>query len=365
MTHDIKALRLAQSMSQKRLAHEAGIDVRTLRRIEGGVTVSPESFRAVCLALRIDPSVPGETTPVAELPPVAFQLASRLDAMVGQSQAFFRTRGGKAILACAVFSFVSSTALEARRWWFRPNVSVTIAFDRACDELGVWSKAFSAMDREFPDGYVIKDRIDGAKDCAYNFEGYYDAVGALDPRMTKLIRNLEHAGTKTTVTYISEPKDVTPRPKDYWEKDKLVTPDRVASFARQAYEQVYRLNSDGLDGDIAYGRAFFADQASFDGYKDSLKSSGNLDAIAEQRLAVSVITTRPAFTEKGPDGVWTVKFRSKIGYSGGISVDQCLDATVRVKEEDNDLGLLNLISEPSVCRDRVSSVYPHGLPLPL
>lgn len=353
MTHDIKALRLAQSMSQKRLAHEAGIDVRTLRRIEGGVTVSPESFRAVCLALKIDPTVSLDETLPDTSTTVGFALASRLDVMAAKSLAFARTVSGMAIIATASVAVAVSAGKVVRAWWFRPNVSVTIAFDRSCDELGVWSKAFSAMDREFPDGYVIKDRVNGAKDCAYNFEGYYDTVGARDPRMAKLVRNLEHAGTKTTVTYISDPQDVTPRTKDFWEKDKLVTPDRVNSFARQAYEQVYRLNPDGLDGDIAYGRAFFADQASFDGYVESLKSSGNLAAIAEHRLAVSVLTARPSLTEKGPDGIWTVKFRSKIGYSGKVSVDQCLDATVRVKEIDKELGILNLVSEPSICRDRV------------
>lgn len=352
MTHYIKALRLSQSMSQKRLAHEAGIDVRTLRRIEGGVTVSPESYRAVCLALKIDPSFSIEEAAPEPSATITLRLASRLDFMVAKSLAFARTVRGKAIIAVAVVAVAVSAGTAVRAWWLRPNVSVTIAFDRSCDELGIWSKAFSAMDREFPNGYVIKDRIDGAKDCAYNFEGHYDAAGPRDPKMAKLVRNLEHAGTKTTVTYISDPQDITPRPKDYWEKDKLVTPARVGYFARSSYEHVYRLNPDDLEGDLAYTRGLFADQASFDGYVDSLKSSGNLAAIDEHGLAVSVITSSPTLTEKGPDGIWTVKFRSKISYSGKMSIDQCLDATVRVKEIDNELGMLNLVSGPSICRDR-------------
>jgi transcriptional regulator with XRE-family HTH domain len=352
MTYDIKALRLAQSMSQKRLAHEAGIDVRTLRRIEGGVTVSPESYRAVCLALKIDPSVSLDETAPEPTATMAFTLASRLDVMAANSLAFSRTRRGKAIIVAAAAAVIVSAGMAVRDWWFRPNVSVTIAFDRSCDELGIWSKAFGAMDREFPDGYVIKDRIDGAKDCAYNFEAYYDAAGPRDPKMGKLVRNLEHAGTKTTVTYITDRKDVTPRTKDYWEKDKLITPATVQYFAKSSYEQVYRLNHDGLEGDIAYARGLFADQASFDGYVKSLKSSGNLDTISKFGLAISVLTTAPSLTEEGPDGIWTVKFRSKITYSGKMSVDQCLDATVRVKESNNELGILNVVSEPSTCRDR-------------
>lgn len=51
----IRELRLAKSMSQKRLAFEAGIDARTLRKIEQGVTVSPESLWAVCRILEVDP----------------------------------------------------------------------------------------------------------------------------------------------------------------------------------------------------------------------------------------------------------------------------------------------------------------------
>jgi hypothetical protein len=81
----------------------------------------------------------------------------------------------------------------------------------------------------------------------------------------------------------------------------------------------------------------------------SLKSSGNLDTISKFGLAISVLTTAPSLTEEGPDGIWTVKFRSKITYSGK---NQCLDATVRVKESNNELGILNLVSEPSTCRDR-------------
>lgn len=42
-------------MTQKRLAHEAGIDPRTLRKIEKGEQVSVESIYAVYKVLGIDP----------------------------------------------------------------------------------------------------------------------------------------------------------------------------------------------------------------------------------------------------------------------------------------------------------------------
>jgi len=345
MTHDIKALRLAQSMSQKRLAHEARIDVRTLRRIEGGVDVSPESYRAVCLALKIDPAVPLDEALPETSPSLAFAIASRLNEVTAKSRAFALTVRGKAIIATASVAIAVSAGAAARAWWFRPNVSVTIAFDRACDELGVWSEAFSAMDREFPDGYSVKVRIAGAKDCAYTFEGYYDAEGPFDPKIANLVRNLEHVGTKTTVTYLSEPRDVTPRPKDYWERSKRIDSNTVQYFSRSSYERVYRLNPDDLGG----ARGLFADQASFDGYVESLRSTDNPDGIEKYGPAISVLTAAPSLSEKSPDDVWTVKFRSKISYFGKTSVDRCLDATVRVKETRNGLGILNIVSEPSVC----------------
>lgn len=349
MTHDIKALRLAQSMSQKRLAREAGIAVRTLRRIESGVDVSPESYRAVCVALKIDPTVSIDEPLIKNPPSMAFGLASGLDNAMEKSSGFARTVRGKTIIATVAVSVAVCAAPMVRAWWFRPNVSVTIAFDRSCEELGVWSKAFSAMDREFPDGYSVKGRIDGAKDCAYTFEGYYAAVGPLDPKLANLVRDMEHVGSKTTVTFISEPHDVTPRPKDFWDKEKRITPDTVQSFSIGSYKRVYRLNPEYLDGDIAYARGLFADQASFDGYVESLKSSGNLEAIAKYGLAISVLTSAPSLTEKGTDDIWTVKFRSKIRYSGMMALDQCLNATVRLKETNSELGILNIVSEPSAC----------------
>lgn len=53
---NIRAERERQSLTQKRLAYLAGIDARTLRKIEKGEVVSPDSYRAVCVALQIDPS---------------------------------------------------------------------------------------------------------------------------------------------------------------------------------------------------------------------------------------------------------------------------------------------------------------------
>lgn len=61
MMTSIKDERVRQSMTQKRLAFESGIDARTLRKIEKGEAVSPESMRAVRVAL----GLPTRTTTVA------------------------------------------------------------------------------------------------------------------------------------------------------------------------------------------------------------------------------------------------------------------------------------------------------------
>lgn len=176
MTHDIKALRLAQSMSQKRLAHEAGIDVRTLRRIESGVAVSPESYRSVCLALKVEPNVPS----AIPLPPASASdvspAARRFDDLVRKATSLSRRRSVRVITALAL---ILSAGSAAYAYMTRPNVSVSIAFDRACGERGVWSKAFKAMDREFPNGYIVADRIDAAKGCEYRFEAYLNRTDSL------------------------------------------------------------------------------------------------------------------------------------------------------------------------------------------
>lgn len=51
----IREERLRRSLTQKRLAFEAGIDPRTLRKLEKGEKVSPESVLAVCRVLDMDP----------------------------------------------------------------------------------------------------------------------------------------------------------------------------------------------------------------------------------------------------------------------------------------------------------------------
>lgn len=350
MTHDIKALRLAQSMTQKRLAHEAGIDVRTLRRIEGGVAVSPESFRAVCLALKIPPVFVVDAPEPENSSSMSIAFMSLLEVTKRTVAALWRTAAGKEIVFVACVAAFASAAMGLHQWWARPNVGVTIAFDKACNELGVWTKAFSAMDRQFPNGYKVKDRSEGANDCVYTFEGYYDLAGPLDPKMTNLVRNLEHAGTKATVTYLSDPQDVAPRPKEYWESDNLINSKTVQNFARSSYERLHFPSSRDRKSDLAYAGRLFADRGSFEGFKRSLRISSAPNESSEGGEATSVVTSAASLVEKASDGVWTVKFRSKTSYSAGKSASQCADVTMRLKETDDELGILDVVSQLSTCR---------------
>lgn len=86
-------------MTQKRLAFEAGIDARTLRKIENDIAVSPESYRSVCRVLNLDP---GKLT--SESGAVAGQMSP--SPLVRQSKPFPPLfTGGFAILALIAFYF--------------------------------------------------------------------------------------------------------------------------------------------------------------------------------------------------------------------------------------------------------------------
>lgn len=343
MNHDIKALRLAQSMSQKRLAFEAGIDVRTLRRIESGVAVSPESFRAVCIALKIDLGVPSGQSAQEDAPYDIAPVIRRFDSHLRKAIALSRRWSVRAV---AAFGLVLACGLGVHHWWTRPNVSISIAFDRACEERGVYSRAFMAMDREFPDGYVVTDRTNGAKACEYRFEAYLNRTDSFRDDMSDLLRSLEHVGTKTTVSVISPPSEVVPRSKQSWDYIQRPSAWSVSQFAGYSFKKVLSLNHVDLQGDLAYGRGLFADQKSYDAYVESLQRSGNLSTMSEFGYVSSVsLPDESAFkARKAEDGIWTVKFPAQITYSNGRDLESCLNVTMRVKDMDGQLGVLNIIA---------------------
>ena len=62
---DVREARTARAWTQAHLAGVAGVDVRTVRRIEGGKGVDPASLAAVSEALGVAPSVSDPAQPVA------------------------------------------------------------------------------------------------------------------------------------------------------------------------------------------------------------------------------------------------------------------------------------------------------------
>ncbi len=103
----IKDERLRQNMSQKRLALEAGINVRTLRKIEKGEYVSPESMRSVLSVLRVEAA--GASDAIEPLKVVSGAEAMKLQIMLVSMLLF--------LVSC----FLANLALSA----FAPAVAHT------------------------------------------------------------------------------------------------------------------------------------------------------------------------------------------------------------------------------------------------
>jgi transcriptional regulator with XRE-family HTH domain len=147
----IKNERIQQSMSQKRLALLAGIDARTLRKIEKGENVSPESYRSVCNALGIPPAAQEASTCAIEDAPVQAKPRSLISACLAAATFFALATGSILILAIysGAYHFMnlgSATYAEAAissmllvllgcpllgvaSIWASPNTVVTISTD--------------------------------------------------------------------------------------------------------------------------------------------------------------------------------------------------------------------------------------------
>jgi transcriptional regulator with XRE-family HTH domain len=57
---EIVRLREVMDLSQRQLAHEAGVDRKTLRRIETSELVLPQSLYRVCMILGVEPQRVGQ-----------------------------------------------------------------------------------------------------------------------------------------------------------------------------------------------------------------------------------------------------------------------------------------------------------------
>lgn len=96
--------RMRRAWTQKRLAFEAGIDARTLRKIEKGQPVSLETIRAVCSVLDIAPS----------------ELVGVKEIGVVEGIATSRDRGRPAILLLSLSVFLLAALGTFRSDWLLP-----------------------------------------------------------------------------------------------------------------------------------------------------------------------------------------------------------------------------------------------------
>lgn len=166
--YDIRKLREERSMTQKRLAFEAGVDVRTIRRMENGTSVSPESLRAAYVALGIDLACHHKQKEPSltwcDLSALILRLKN--SALAHLSDSLRRRTISTLIALVGIFAVLSYQA-----YWYamRPDTGIEVTFNVPCSDKAPWATAFGAMDEAFPAGYLVTERKWGRESCVYGF----------------------------------------------------------------------------------------------------------------------------------------------------------------------------------------------------
>jgi transcriptional regulator with XRE-family HTH domain len=165
--YDIKKLRAERSMSQKRLAFEAGVDVRTIRRMERGQSVSAETLRTTYIALGVElgSQVSNHGNPNVDewLAQVAMHSKLALSSMIEMMR---RQRKAVTVSAFALFAAIGYLGYS---YVMQPDIGIEVAFDVSCDDKTPFSTAFGGMEEAFPEGFLVVDRKWGSKSCVYVF----------------------------------------------------------------------------------------------------------------------------------------------------------------------------------------------------
>lgn len=123
--NQIKIERLKQSMSQKRLAMLAGIDARTLRKIEKDEPVSLESYRSACLALRIEPSA------VMGAPSAP---TSELETQAGHDDWIYKTIGLIGVALLTAMPFAADPLFGKYYFDKYPNLRISASLPGPCED---------------------------------------------------------------------------------------------------------------------------------------------------------------------------------------------------------------------------------------
>lgn len=125
-------------------------------------------------------------------------------------------------------------------------------------------------------------------------------------------------------------------------------PMQVGSFASSSYREAYALTGNGIEQQVSSLAPKFFDGASYQSYVSSLQDSGNYSAIKTNNFNTKVATGMEEAREMADD-VWEVQFPAKITYSGKGEIEQCLSVTMKVKYQEFDPKVINMVSERVEC----------------
>jgi transcriptional regulator with XRE-family HTH domain len=188
---DIKNERLKQSMSQKRLAYEAGIDARTLRKLETGETVSAETYRTVCVALGIEPTFPSNNEN---------KLASMASNHLNNStkDGWFRSiHPHLTVVTLAIITMIGFPWMVFEGWdalttnELDANLRMELVVEGAC-EADTAKYATATVEKAFPGSLVFqKSVVTGTKDCTIRMHMKVDAQSQSEVIKTLQAFNLD------------------------------------------------------------------------------------------------------------------------------------------------------------------------------
>ncbi len=179
--------RSRRSMTQKRLAHEAGIDPRTLRKIEKGEVVSPESLHAVYRVLGIAPETVRQRAEGRELSTGDADDSPTSDVSRADVLKFLRM----AIIVFAVSGLLAAVTIQVF-----PNAQITIDSPTLCADVPP-QKVVEAAQAALPDLALTFDHAVRATDgCKVDVTLRVPNAG---PTNDAMVATLKSHGIRATV----------------------------------------------------------------------------------------------------------------------------------------------------------------------
>jgi transcriptional regulator with XRE-family HTH domain len=191
MSTNIINARKRKSLTQKRLAHEAGVDVRTLRKLEKGEEVSLETKHLVYKALGLSHE---EDESQASSPPSKIEDWTGVLALAG-------------ILLCGLLVAVIFNDMES----YRANTLITTSMPEPCDEQRISATAQQLTEVIGGDLRTV-NKIHGTDKCEVNV---HIRTKLSEPDVLTQIRSTR---IQATVKWIERTKSWRPNsPDSIWE----------------------------------------------------------------------------------------------------------------------------------------------------